>query len=59
MLTVDVPVIPVPDGVCRGVAPYEYDAVPVLVCVIVPVIVAVGESVTRAVTLDVIVFEGV
>jgi hypothetical protein len=59
MLTVDVPVIAVPDGVWRGVAPNEYDDVPVFVGVIVLVIVADEESVIRAVTLDVIVFEGV
>ena len=51
--------IAVPDGVWRGVAPKEEDAVPVFVGVIVFVIVAVGELVIRAVTLDVIVFDGV
>jgi hypothetical protein len=57
-LTVDVPVIPVLDGVDRGVAPKDIDPVPVFVGVMVPVIVADGELVTLAVRLDVIVMEG-
>ena len=43
------PVKRVPDIVAYGLAPVDMEAVPVLVCVIVDVIVFVGESVGAAV----------
>jgi hypothetical protein len=58
MLTVDVPVICVRLGVIPGEAPVEIDCVIVLLGVKVPVIVAVGDLVTRAVTVVLIVLEG-
>jgi hypothetical protein len=48
----------VPDGVGPGVAPKDIDPVPVFVGVMVLVIVTDGDSVIRAVRLDVIVMEG-
>lgn len=59
MLTVGVPVIRVGLGVTAGVAPFEMDCVMVLLGVNVPVIVTVGELVTRAVTVVLSVLEGV
>jgi len=57
-LTVGVPVMCVGLGVIPGVAPVEIDCVMVLLGVMVPVIVAVGDLVIRAVTVVLIVVEG-
>jgi hypothetical protein len=59
MLTVEVPVLRVSDGVTDGVAPNEIEPVGVLLGVMVDVMVALGEFVMRAVTEEVKVFEGV
>ena len=59
MLTVEVPVLRVGDAVIGGVAPNEIEAVDVLLGVKVDVMVALGEFVIRAVTEEVMGFEGV
>jgi len=59
MLTVEVPVLRVGDGVTAGVAPVEIEPVEVLLGVMVDVMVALGEFVMSAETEEVMVFEGV
>jgi len=59
MLTVEVPVLRVSDGVTEGVVPNEIEPVGVLLGVMVEVIVALEDFVMGAVTEEVMVFEEV